>query len=318
MEQVLIWLLFAVGLVLIVKGGDYFVDAASWIAEGSGVPKFVIGATIVSIATTLPEVIVSLVAALQHETEMAVGNAVGSVTANIGLITGILFVCMPFAVERKQFFVKSLLMIASCAALLLFSFGGELGAAGTAVLFIIFAVFVTENIISARRESQKEGAKKASSKAKAGETAQNIVKFILGAAGIVIGARLLVDNGTKIAQMFGVDERVIGLTMVAVGTSLPELVTTVTAIVKKQSGLSIGNIIGANIIDISIILPLCSLVSGGALPIAQQTVRLDLPICLVIILLAMLPVMITGKAKRYQGVLMLVVYVGYILTLVLF
>ena len=318
MEQVLIWLLFAVGLVLIVKGGDYFVDAASWIAEVSGVPKFVIGATIVSIATTLPEVIVSLVAALQHETEMAVGNAVGSVTANIGLITGILFVCMPFAVERKQFFVKSLLMIASCAALLLFSFGGELGAAGTAVLFIIFAAFVTENIISARRESQKEGAKKTSSKAKAGETAQDIVKFVLGAAGIVIGARLLVDNGTKIAQMFGVDERVIGLTMVAVGTSLPELVTTVTAIVKKQSGLSIGNIIGANIIDISIILPLCSLVSGGALPIAQQTVRLDLPICLVIILLAMLPVMITGKAKRYQGVLMLAVYVGYILTLVLF
>ena len=233
MEQVLIWLLFAVGLVLIVKGGDYFVDAASWIAEVSGVPKFVIGATIVSIATTLPEVIVSLVAALQHETEMAVGNAVGSVTANIGLITGILFVCMPFAVERKQFFVKSLLMIASCAALLLFSFGGELGAAGTAVLFIIFAVFVTENIISARRESQKEGAKKASSKAKAGETAQNIVKFILGAAGIVIGARLLVDNGTKIAQMFGVDERVIGLTMVAVGTSLPELVTTVSAVLAR-------------------------------------------------------------------------------------
>ena len=318
MEQVLIWLLFAVGLVLIVKGGDYFVDAASWIAEVSGVPKFVIGATIVSIATTLPEVIVSLVAALQHETEMAVGNAVGSVTANIGLITGILFVCMPFAVERKQFFVKSLLMIASCAALLLFSFGGELGAAGTAVLFIIFAVFVTENIISARRESQKEGAKKASCKAKAGETAQNIVKFVLGAAGIVIGARLLVDNGTEIAQMFGVDERVIGLTMVAVGTSLPELVTTITAIVKKQSGLSIGNIIGANIIDISIILPLCSLTSGGALPIAQQTVRLDLPICLIIILLAMLPIMITGKAKRYQGILMLAVYVGYVLTLVLF
>ena len=318
MEQVLIWLLFAVGLVLIVKGGDYFVDAASWIAEVSGVPKFVIGATIVSIATTLPEVIVSLVAALQHETEMAVGNAVGSVTANIGLITGILFVCMPFAVERKQFFVKSLLMIASCAALLLFSFGGELGTAGTVVLFIIFAIFVAENIISARRESQKENAKKSAYKPKAGEAAQNIVKFILGAAGIVIGARLLVDNGTKIAQMFGVDERVIGLTMVAVGTSLPELVTTITAIIKKQSGLSIGNIIGANIIDISIILPLCSLTSGGALPIAQQTVRLDLPICLVIILLAMLPIMITGKAKRYQGILMLAVYAGYILTLVLF
>ena len=318
MEQVLIWLLFAVGLVLIVKGGDYFVDAASWIAEVSGVPKFVIGATIVSIATTLPEVIVSLVAALQHETEMAVGNAVGSVTANIGLITGILFVCMPFAVERKQFFVKSLLMIASCAALLLFSFGGELGAAGTVVLFIIFAIFVAENIISARRESQKENAKKSAYKPKAGEAAQNIVKFVLGAAGIVIGARLLVDNGTKIAQMFGVDERVIGLTMVAVGTSLPELVTTITAIIKKQSGLSIGNIIGANIIDISIILPLCSLTSGGALPIAQQTVRLDLPICLVIILLAMLPIMITGKAKRYQGILMLAVYAGYILTLVLF
>lgn len=162
MEQVLIWLLFAVGLVLIVKGGDYFVDAASWIAEVSGVPKFVIGATIVSIATTLPEVIVSLVAALQHETEMAVGNAVGSVTANIGLITGILFVCMPFAVERKQFFVKSLLMIASCAALLLFSFGGELGAAGTVVLFIIFAIFVAENIISARRESSKGECKEVS------------------------------------------------------------------------------------------------------------------------------------------------------------
>jgi len=181
------------GLVLIVKGGDYFVDAASWIAEVSGVPKFVILSTIVSIATTLPEVIVSLVAALQHETEMAVGNAVGSVTANIGLITGILFVCMPFAVERKQFFVKSLLMIASCAALLLFSFGGELGAAGTAVLFIIFAVFVTENIISARRESQKEGAKKASSKAKKNDGNINDIR----ADNIADGKpRLLFNNGS--------------------------------------------------------------------------------------------------------------------------
>lgn len=144
----------------------------------------------------------------------------------------------------------------------------------------------------------------------------NIVKFVLGAAGIVIGSDLLVDEGTIIATGLGVSEAVIGVTLIAVGTSLPELVTTITAIIKKQSDLSIGNIIGANIIDLTMILPICSFISGGSLVIDKQSSFLDMPICLLIIAIAIIPTIIFKKLSRVQGIIMLCIYIGYVAVLV--
>ena len=311
MSPVVIILLFLLGLVLIIKGGDFFVDAASWIAEVSGVPKFLIGATIVSLGTTMPELLVSLMASASGSIGIAVGNAVGSVTANIGLIMGISVVCIAAAIDRRAQAFKFIMMAVAIGLLLAFSLGGSLSIAGSVVLLILFVAYMVESVMGARKAMRADSGEDRPEKDRR-TVITNIIKFFAGVAGIVIGARLMVDYGTELARLFGVPESIIGATLVAVGTSLPELVTTVTAIVKKQSSLSIGNIIGANIIDLTLILPLCSVVSGKALPILRQNITLDMPFCFGLVLLAVLPPLITGKFHKWQGVAMLGVYAVYI------
>lgn len=304
-------LLFILGVALIVKGGDFFVDAAEWIAEVSGIPKLIIGATIVSVATTLPELLVSMIAASQGKTDMAVGNAVGSVTANIGLILAISILFMPSVIKRKDYLPKSVLMIAAAVIIVIGSFIGEITLAIAIVLLAVFAIFVYENIKGAKNaeEEHSDAAKPETGKK---VVITNVAKFIFGAVGIVIGAQLLVNNGSEIARLLGVSERIIGVTIVAVGTSLPELVTTITAIAKKQSSISVGNILGANILDLTLILPACALVSGKPLPISGMSAMLDLPMCLIVGLIAIVPMLISSKFRRWQGVCLLLVFVVYV------
>lgn len=316
MGTALVIILFVVGIVFIVKGGDWFVDAAVWIAETSGIPKFLIGATVVSFATTLPELLVSVMAALDGKNGMAVGNAVGSVTANIGLIMAISVIFIPVVINRKTFAFKPLLMIASISALILFSLGGELKFIGSVIILCMFAVFITESIVSAKKTIGTESEKKEKSTGR--EIATGIFKFIAGTAGIIIGARLLVDNGSKIAEMLGVPEAIISVTVIAIGTSLPELVTTITAIVKKQANLSVGNIIGANIIDLTLIMPICAVITGGSLPIAKQSLCLDLPVCALVCAFSVIPALIAGKFRRWQGFALLGTYIVYLIILIIF
>ena len=311
MSAPVIILLFLLGLGLIIKGGDYFVDAASWIAEASGVPKFLIGATIVSLGTTMPELLVSLMASASGSIGIAVGNAVGSVTANVGLIMGISVVCIAAAIDRREQGFNLGMMAAAIVLLLAFSLGGSLSILGSVVLLAMFLAYMVQSVLSARKAMRADtGEERPEKDSKTVIT--NIIKFFAGVAGIVIGARLMVDYGTELARLFGVPESIIGATLVAMGTSLPELVTTITAIVKKQSSLSIGNIVGANIIDLTLILPLCSVVSGKALPILRQNIVLDMPFCLGLVLLAILPPLITGRFHKLQGVTMLLVYAVYV------
>lgn len=308
-------IMFAIGLFFIVKGGDIFVDAATWIAEATGIPKFIIGATVVSFATTLPELIVSAIAATKGQNDMAIGNAVGSVTANVGLIMSISVLCIPAIVKRKGIMFKGSLMILAVAALFAFSCDFKLNLWQGIIMIAIFAVFMVENILSGKK-SVDEAEEKERPRATGKDISMNVIKFLIGAAGIVAGADLLVDDGTVIAKGMGISEAIIGVTIIAVGTSLPELVTTVTAIVKKQSDLSIGNIIGANIIDLTMILPICAFLSGGTLPVGSQSVMLDMPVCFAIICIAIIPTLIFQKLSRWQGVLMISIYVSYIAVLV--
>ena len=315
MEIVIAVVLFLVGIALIVKGGDAFVDAASWMAEVSGIPKLIVGATIVSVATTIPEMLVSVMAAGQGKVDMSVGNAVGSVTANLGLIMAISVLCMPGAIRRADYLLKSVLMLCAAGVMVLAGVMGEVTAPLSAVLILIFFIFLVENIRAARHTMALEassGSAQARPEVNGRIIGVNVAKFLLGAAGIVIGAQLLVDNGSTLARLAGVSERIIGVTLVAVGTSLPELVTTITAVVKKQSDLSVGNIIGANIIDLSLILPVSALVSGKALPISAASGWLDLPACLLVGAIAVVPALLFSKLQRWQGVLLLAVYTGYV------
>lgn len=321
MELTITILLFLVGIVLIVKGGDFFVDAATWIAEVSGIPKVIIGATVVSLATTLPEMIVSVIAAADGKVDMAVGNAVGSVTANIGLIMAISLIFMPSVINRKDYVPKSVLMF--CASLVIVASGraGNIGIFLSLILLVIFVLFLMENIRSTQASMNKSTAALQAAESTAAVSKSdteksvvitNIVKFIAGAAGIVIGANLLVNNGSELARYIGISERIIGITLVAVGTSLPELVTTITAIVKKQSSLSIGNILGANIIDLTLILPVSMIFARKPLPIAPSSATLDFPACLLVGCIAVVPMIITSKFKRWQGFALLGVYAVYL------
>lgn len=312
MQTGFVILLFVVGLVLIIKGGDWFVDSAVFIANLTGIPKFIIGATIVSVATTLPELTVSVTGVIDGELDLAVGNAVGSVTANIGLIMGISLVCMPAVIKRSQFWIKGTLM--SAAALLLWALckDGTLHMLPSFALFVLLAVYVWDNIRDAKNDVGSDEREAVDKK----DLPKQIVMFIIGIAAIVVGSKLLIEYGSEIALLLGVPSAIIGVTMVAIGTSLPELITTLTAIRKKESSMSIGNIVGANIIDLAMILPICSVVSDGKLTIAEQSYALDMPICFAMTLIAVLPPLIKGKLYRWQGILMLALYAVYVVILV--
>ena len=272
-----------------------------WIAEATGVPRFIIGATIVSLATTLPELTVSVTGVLQGEVDLAVGNAVGSVTANLGLILGLSIVCIPSIVNRKQFDLKALLMVSGA-------------------LLLVFAIYLGNNVMDARSSMAEN--REANPKRRTTSHRQMFMKlglFAAGIAAIVAGSQLLIDYGSELALLLGVPSSIIGVTMVAVGTSLPELVTTLTAIAKKEASMSVGNIIGANVIDLTMILPVCSAVSaasGEKLVIGSQTTVLDLPVCLGLCCLAVLPPLLRGKFYRWQGALMLAAYAAYVVALV--
>ena len=310
----MVLLLFAAGLLCIIKGGDLFVDAASWIAEASGIPKFIIGATVVSFATTMPEMLVSVFAALQGNADIAVGNAVGSVTANVGLIMCVALICMECAMTRKQFGVKACLLLAAILALFGFTRAGQLSVLESVLILVIFVGFLVESLIAARQEQGSElPAQEERPKIDKKTVLLNIGKFLLGAAGIVLGAQLLIDNGSALARMLGVPDAVIAATMIAIGTSLPELVTTLTAIKKKQASLSVGNIIGANIMDLTLIMPLCAVIQGKPMTVERQGMLLDIPACLIICAAALIPALIQGRFKRWIGYLIGGLYIAYLI-----
>ena len=312
MQTGFVILLFVVGLVLIIKGGDWFVDSAVFIANLTGIPKFIIGATIVSVATTLPELMVSVTGVIDGELDLAVGNAVGSVTANIGLIMGISLVCMPAVIKRSQFWIKGTLMSAAALLLWVLCKDGTLHMLPSFALFALLAVYVWDNIRDAKNDVGSDEREVVDKK----DLPKQIVMFIIGIAAIVVGSKLLIEYGSEIALLLGVPSAIIGVTMVAIGTSLPELITTLTAIRKKESSMSIGNIVGANIIDLAMILPICSVISDGKLTIAEQSYALDMPMCFAMTLIAVLPPLIKGKLYRWQGILMLALYAVYVVILV--
>ena len=320
-----------VSIAVIVKGGDLFVSAASWMAEVSGIPKLIVGATVVSMATTLPEMLVSAFSAVSARTsgnvsyiDMSIGNAVGSVTANTGLILAIALIFMAGAINRREYLLKAGLFIGAAAVIAGFGVAGSLGLVPNLILLVLFVAAMTENVLGAVREIKAgkaldggevgEGGEGAPGKTRVGGRAwaKNVTLFLVGAAAIGIGANVLVNSAEFVANAVGVPERVIAVTILAIGTSLPELVTTITAVVKREMSLSAGNIIGANIMDMTLIMPICGLISGKALPVTEQVGRIDLPASLLIALVAMIPALWRGKFMRWQGIVLLSLYVGYL------
>ena len=310
-------LLFVVGLVLLIKGGDWFVDGATGIARRFKIPEILVGATVVSIGTTLPEVMVSATGALAGQGSMAYGNAIGSIICNTSLIAAITIAIKPAPVDpaalKKPVFFFFLSAAVYCvAAYVMGEFTRPLG-------FLLLAIFVVYMIITVRQgfknpapeahEEEEEGASK--------KLWQELLLLVAGAAVIAVGADLLVDNGTFIAQELGVPETVIALTFVALGTSLPELVTAITSLVKGHGSLSLGNIIGANIFNlvlvsgVSVALAPFEVPSAAVLFGKNASLVLDIPLMLAVMLLLTVPALTRKKLSRWQGILLLCIYAAF-------
>ena len=310
-------LLFLVGLVLLIKGGDWFVDGATGIAHRFHIPELLIGATVVSIGTTLPEVMVSASSALGGHGEIAYGNAIGSIICNTSLIAAITMAVRPPQVDARSLRVPVLFFFGAAALYAgVAYFSGEFTRGVGALLLAVFAAYMVYNVLRVRKlppvEPELNPVQEFSS------PIRDVVKLAAGAAAIAFGADLLVDNGTLIAQALGVPESVIALTFVALGTSLPELVTAVTALVKGHGALSLGNIIGANLFNLVLVSGLSVVLAPFAVP-ASKTIAgmnaslvLDIPLMFFVMAFMTLPALRRGKLQRWQGVTLLCVYAAYV------
>lgn len=312
-------ILFSIGLVLLIKGGDWFVDGSVGIAKRLKVPEILIGATVVSIGTTLPEVMVSATSAIAGHGQIAYGNAIGSIICNTSLIAAITIAIKPSKTDKKAlkipviFFFAAAIFYAGNAYI--FGFFSRLSGI---VLLSVFALYMILSVRSAKSVASGNNTEnETEAETKKGSMLSDILWLIVGAALIAVGADLLVDNGTIIAKGLGVPESVIGLTFVALGTSLPELVTAITSLTKGHGALSLGNIIGANLFNLVLVSGLSTALSPFAVPadtkIAGITSSLlvDIPVMFGVMIILTLPAFIKGKLYRSQGIILLLAYTAF-------
>ena len=304
-------LLFIVGLLFLIKGGDWFVDGASALARRFHLPELLIGATVVSIGTTLPEVMVSTMSALSGHGEIAYGNAIGSVICNAALIAAITIAVRPGKVDPKTRKIPVLFFFAAAAIYCVAAYGfGKFTRPMGFIMLAMFVAYIAANIHQMKNAPAEEHEEEEETM----PLPRMLMLLVLGAVLIAMGANLLVDNGTLIAQALGVPESVIALTFVALGTSLPELVTAITSLIKGHSDLSLGNVVGANVFNLV-------LVSGVSVALAPFTVPqsatifgmnsslvLEIPVMIAVMVLLTAPAMVKGKLSRVQGVALLVIY----------
>lgn len=337
-------LLLAVGFVFLIKGGDWFVDGASGIARRFHLPEILIGATVVSIGTTLPEVMVSAGAALQGSGSIAYGNAIGSIICNTSLIAALTIAIKPGAAARKSlvlpvsFFFGAAIFYSVVAYVF-----GRFSLVSGIILLATFVVYMVLVVLRMKKDSASIETVKAEEElgalaseetleALSGEDhvveskkdgtkdslLKDIIMLVIGAVAIAIGADLLVDNAIIIAEKFGVSEKIIGLTIVALGTSLPELVTAITSLIKGHGSLSLGNIIGANLFNLVLVsgaavtlnpfdVPASSFVWG-----INSSLVIDIPVMFAVMLIMTVPTLIKQKLSRWQGFTLLGIYTAFI------
>lgn len=309
-------LLFALGLVLLIKGGDWFVDGATGIAHRFHLPDIIVGATVVSIGTTLPEVMVSTTGAINGQGAMAYGNAIGSIICNTALISAISVAVNPCPVNVKSMKTPVLFFFGASAVFCFAAYA--LGTFPQWLGFLMLAVFAVYLVLTVRQglKNPTESAEE-SLDISPQPLWKELLLLIVGAALIAVGADLLVDNGTIIATKLGVPETVIALTFVALGTSLPELITTITSLRKGHASLGIGNVIGANIFNLVLVLGVSVTVAPFDVPVGNllfginSSLVLDIPLMLAVMGLLTVPALVSKKLHRWQGIVLLAIYAAF-------
>lgn len=301
-----------VGFALLILGADWLVNGASSIAKKFHIPEIIIGLTIVSIGTSMPELFVSTTSALEGLSDMSIGNVVGSNLCNLLLILGLSTIIKPVRFQKEtRLFEIPMCLIFTVIFIVLCNTGGTINKVEAVLLLLLFLLFITYTIFMAKKQSSQEKQEEVKIQKKLLPILKDILLIILGVIGLKIGGDLAVENAVNIANYFGVSEKIIGLTILAVGTSLPELVTSVTAAIKGNSDIAIGNIIGSNIFNMLLIIGVAAFIN----PISYNfSYNMDLIVLVVAtLILALFPVIPPkNEMSRANGIIYFLMYVGYI------
>lgn len=310
-------LLILIGFVLLIKGADFLVNGSVGIAKKFHIPEIIIGLTIVSIGTSMPELIVSITSAVEGYSDMAIGNVVGSNVANLLLILGVAAVLQPIVLKKETRLIEVPICLAvSVIFYFICNYGQNVTKTEGLILIGLFVLFIIYTIIMAIKgnEFDKEEIENEEEKnEKNMPVLKSIFNVILGIIALKFGGDLVVNNAVEVAEWFGLSEKIISVTILAIGTSLPELVTTISAAVKKESDIAIGNILGSNIFNMLLIIGVSALIK----PITYNlSYNLDMYIAIIAVSVLFLFSYIPPKNKmsRANGIIYLMIYVAYIIT----
>lgn len=319
MSGALVYLAFVLGLVMVIRGADWFVEAAVWIARRTGISEVIVGATIVSVGTTLPELSVSTYSSWVGSPDVALGNAIGSCICNIALIFAISIAVRAIPIRSDSFYTRGIIMLAAAVAVTVLSMDGTLNRLDGVILLGVLVANIIYVVRTELSPSQREAERHVSSAEPEASSARRlfplstmgqVAQFVMGAATVAVGSRFLVTSATTIAEMLGISEKVIGLTIVSVGTSLPELATAITSLIKGHQSLSAGNILGANFIDLTAVLGFASVVNP--ITVGSGFIMLDFPVMLVVMGALMLFAVTRRTLARWEGFILLAMYAAYL------
>ena len=317
-------LLFVVGLLLLIKGGDWFVESATGIAKRFHVPEIIVGATVVSIGTTLPEVMISATAAVNQNGAIAYGNAIGSIICNTALIAAVTVAVRPAPVNRKTIAMPVLFFFLSAAIYLVAAYGfGTFDRWLGIAMLAVFAAYMFLTIRQGIKKPAKTETAGSQGSAPHGSLIKDVLLMAVSAALIAVGADMLEGSSVSLATMAGVPTEVVGVTVVALCTSLPELVTAITALVKGHGALSLGNVIGANVFNLVLVSGVSATISPFAVPQGSTlfghntSLVMELPTVLTVMGLLTVPALVKKKMFRWQGVLLLLIYAVFVTVQVL-
>ncbi len=303
-----IYLLFTLGLVAVIKGANWAVDSAVWLSKSFGIPEVIIGATVISLGTTTPETMISAFGAYNGSSDVAVGTFLGSILFNTGVILGLGCLIRPIVIKEKDSLFKIGTMMLVLIIFGILGIDGQIAGFDPFLLLALLTTYIIMNIRVSNNSKEQNEKQPFTTK----ELMTQTLKFVAGIFAVVVGARVLVNSGEQIAQAFGISEAIIATTLYAAGSSLPELVTALTAALKGHSGIMLGNVVGANILNVIFVAGISSLIHP--LTIQTEIITLLIPIALLIMVVLLGPAFFTKKVTPIQGLLALLVYLAFIIS----
>lgn len=311
--------LFVLGLIIIIFSGNWMVDNAVKISRITGIPEVLIGATIIALATTLPELNVTIFSSLDGVNELAVGNAMGSIIFNLTFIVGIVMLFTKNPITKADLGSNFYIMFFSIFFVYILGITNFINRFTGIILLTIFLLFFINNIIDAnRKETVIEAYRLHVPKEKIGSLWKCIIFFCISSFFVSMGARLLVQNGENLARLMDISEHIIGVSIIAVGTSLPEVVTATASIKHGNTGIAVGNTIGANIMSSTLLLGVSAVMEPKGLVMHSNITTFAIPMILLSSLILFLPILLNRKIYKTQGILLLIMFFAYYLVAVRF